>query len=194
VGRPRSTGRGRRRPPRQVAGSRRRGWSTTECEAACTRSPGEPPPCGNNGPTGSRPTTTTAPTRPPGSTRVGRHQADLNCLRDAAHPPVHPSVAVNGRVPKDTQDTDLSPTTHDHVSASIDTVRGKVSSEWHRRPDGRIDMDRRTAPSCRPRHGAAAVTLTTVLRRSTVGGHPGCRAVCGNWSDRRPGRRARRER
>ncbi|WP_309484595.1 family 78 glycoside hydrolase catalytic domain [Streptomyces himalayensis] len=54
--------------------------------------------------------------------------------------PYIPSAAVNSRVPKDTQDTELSPATLDHVSASIETVRGKVSSEWHRRPDGRIDL------------------------------------------------------
>ncbi|MER5183744.1 family 78 glycoside hydrolase catalytic domain [Streptomyces sp. NPDC002896] len=54
--------------------------------------------------------------------------------------PYIPAAAVNSRVPKDTQDTDLSPATLDHVSASIDTVRGKVSSEWQRRPDGRIDL------------------------------------------------------
>jgi alpha-L-rhamnosidase len=35
---------------------------------------------------------------------------------------------------------DLSPTTLDHVSASIDTMRGTVSSQWGRRPDGRIDL------------------------------------------------------
>ncbi|MFI2205675.1 alpha-L-rhamnosidase C-terminal domain-containing protein [Streptomyces sp. NPDC020192] len=54
--------------------------------------------------------------------------------------PYIPSAAVNSRVPKDTQDTDLAPATLDHVSASIDTVRGRVSSEWRRRPDGRIDL------------------------------------------------------
>jgi alpha-L-rhamnosidase len=54
--------------------------------------------------------------------------------------PYIPSVAVNSRVPKDTQDTDLSPATLGHVSASIDTVRGKVSSQWRRRADGRIDL------------------------------------------------------
>ncbi|MER6957952.1 family 78 glycoside hydrolase catalytic domain [Streptomyces sp. NPDC000618] len=54
--------------------------------------------------------------------------------------PYIPAVAVNSLVPKDTQDTDLAPATLDHVSASIDTVRGKVSSEWRRRPDGRIDL------------------------------------------------------
>ncbi|MEU6511600.1 alpha-L-rhamnosidase C-terminal domain-containing protein [Streptomyces sp. NPDC046942] len=54
--------------------------------------------------------------------------------------PYIPSVAVNSRVPKDTQDTDLVPATLDHVSASIDTVRGTVSSAWRRRPDGRIDL------------------------------------------------------
>ncbi|MFH9089879.1 alpha-L-rhamnosidase C-terminal domain-containing protein [Streptomyces sp. NPDC017673] len=54
--------------------------------------------------------------------------------------PYIPAVAVNSRVPNDTQDTDLAPATLDHVSASIDTVRGRVRSEWHRRPDGRIDL------------------------------------------------------
>lgn len=54
--------------------------------------------------------------------------------------PYNPAVAVNSRVPNDTQDTDLAPATLDHVSASIDTVRGRVRSEWHRRPDGRIDL------------------------------------------------------
>ncbi|MEU1553576.1 family 78 glycoside hydrolase catalytic domain [Streptomyces scabiei] len=51
-----------------------------------------------------------------------------------------PSAAVNSRVPKNVEDTDLSPRTLDHVSASIETVRGEVSSEWHRRADGRIDL------------------------------------------------------
>lgn len=54
--------------------------------------------------------------------------------------PYIPAAEVNSRVPKDTQDTDLAPATLDHVSASIDTVRGAVSSEWRRRPDGRIDL------------------------------------------------------
>ncbi|WP_409102185.1 family 78 glycoside hydrolase catalytic domain [Streptomyces galilaeus] len=54
--------------------------------------------------------------------------------------PYIPSAAVNSRVPANTDDTDLAPATLDHVSASIDTVRGKVSSEWRRRPDGRIDL------------------------------------------------------
>ncbi|MGX1267893.1 alpha-L-rhamnosidase [Streptomyces phaeoluteigriseus] len=54
--------------------------------------------------------------------------------------PYIPSAAVNSQVPKSTDDTDLAPATLDHVSASIDTVRGKVSSEWRRRPDGRIDL------------------------------------------------------
>ncbi|MEV4230532.1 family 78 glycoside hydrolase catalytic domain [Streptomyces bobili] len=54
--------------------------------------------------------------------------------------PYIPSAAVNSRVPANTDDTDLAPTTLDHVSASIDTVRGKVSSQWRRRPDGRIDL------------------------------------------------------
>ncbi|GAA3841518.1 hypothetical protein GCM10022403_087150 [Streptomyces coacervatus] len=54
--------------------------------------------------------------------------------------PYIPAVAVNSLVPNGTEDTDLSPATLDHVSASIDTVRGKVSSEWRRRGDGRIDL------------------------------------------------------
>ncbi|GKQ41494.1 glycoside hydrolase family 78 protein [Streptomyces sp. A012304] len=54
--------------------------------------------------------------------------------------PYIPTVAVNSRVPKDTEDLDLAPATLDHVSASIDTVRGRVSSRWRRRPDGRIDL------------------------------------------------------
>lgn len=54
--------------------------------------------------------------------------------------PYIPAAAVNSRVPNGTEDTDLSPATLDHVSASIDTVRGKVSSEWRRREDGRIDL------------------------------------------------------
>ncbi|MFC8430449.1 family 78 glycoside hydrolase catalytic domain [Streptomyces sp. NPDC057253] len=54
--------------------------------------------------------------------------------------PYIPAAAVNSRVPKDVQDTDLAPSTLDQVSASIDTVRGKVSSTWRRRPDGRIDL------------------------------------------------------
>ncbi|MER6159350.1 family 78 glycoside hydrolase catalytic domain [Streptomyces sp. NPDC001868] len=54
--------------------------------------------------------------------------------------PYIPAAAVNSLVPKDTPDTDLAPATLDHVSASIDTVRGKVSSEWRRRSDGRIDL------------------------------------------------------
>ncbi|MFJ4422415.1 family 78 glycoside hydrolase catalytic domain [Streptomyces bobili] len=54
--------------------------------------------------------------------------------------PYIPSAAVNSRVPANTDHTDLAPATLDHVSASIDTVRGKVSSEWRRRPDGRIDL------------------------------------------------------
>ncbi|MFF5147584.1 family 78 glycoside hydrolase catalytic domain [Streptomyces sp. NPDC013157] len=54
--------------------------------------------------------------------------------------PYIPSTPVNSRVPENTDDTDLSPATLDHVSASIDTVRGTVSSEWGRRPDGRIDL------------------------------------------------------
>ncbi|AXG82023.1 hydrolase [Streptomyces paludis] len=54
--------------------------------------------------------------------------------------PYIPVAAVNSRIPKNTEDIDLAPATLDHVSASIDTVRGKVSSEWRRRPDGRIDL------------------------------------------------------
>ncbi|WP_406491061.1 glycoside hydrolase family 78 protein [Streptomyces sp. NBC_01604] len=54
--------------------------------------------------------------------------------------PYIPSAAVNSQVPKNPEDTDLAPATLDHVSASIDTVRGTVSSEWRRRPDGRIDL------------------------------------------------------
>ncbi|MFF3334905.1 alpha-L-rhamnosidase C-terminal domain-containing protein [Streptomyces sp. NPDC002888] len=54
--------------------------------------------------------------------------------------PYIPSAAVNSRVPKGVEDTDLSPATLDHVSASIDTARGRVSSEWRRRADGRIDL------------------------------------------------------
>jgi alpha-L-rhamnosidase len=54
--------------------------------------------------------------------------------------PYIPSSPVNSRVPKDTQDIDLAPATLDHVSASIDTVRGEVSSEWRRRGDGTIDL------------------------------------------------------
>ncbi|MFF2128276.1 family 78 glycoside hydrolase catalytic domain [Streptomyces olivochromogenes] len=54
--------------------------------------------------------------------------------------PYIPTAAVNSRVPKDTDETDLSPATLDHVSASIDTVRGAVSSEWGRRSDGGIDL------------------------------------------------------
>ncbi|MGI3224209.1 alpha-L-rhamnosidase C-terminal domain-containing protein [Streptomyces sp. GTA36] len=54
--------------------------------------------------------------------------------------PYMPEAAVNSRVPKDIQDTDQSPATLDHVSASIDTVQGKMSSEWRRRPAGRIDL------------------------------------------------------
>ncbi|UGQ11332.1 glycoside hydrolase family 78 protein [Yinghuangia sp. ASG 101] len=54
--------------------------------------------------------------------------------------PYIPSAAVNSRVPKNTEDTDLAPATLDHVSASIDTVRGAAASQWHRRPDGRIDL------------------------------------------------------
>ncbi|MFF3816703.1 family 78 glycoside hydrolase catalytic domain [Streptomyces bluensis] len=54
--------------------------------------------------------------------------------------PFIPSAAVNSRVPENTEDTDLTPATLDHVSASIDTVRGRVSSEWRRRQDGRIDL------------------------------------------------------
>lgn len=52
--------------------------------------------------------------------------------------PYIPSAAVNSRVPENIEDTDLSPATLDQVSASIDTVRGEVSSEWQRRADGRI--------------------------------------------------------
>ncbi|MEU6142719.1 family 78 glycoside hydrolase catalytic domain [Streptomyces sp. NPDC047081] len=54
--------------------------------------------------------------------------------------PYIPSVAVNSEVPKSVDDTDLSPATLDHVSSSIDTVRGTVASEWRRRADGRIDL------------------------------------------------------
>lgn len=54
--------------------------------------------------------------------------------------PYIPAVAVNSRIPKNTEETDLSPVTLDHVSASIDTVRGKVASRWRRRADGRIDL------------------------------------------------------
>ncbi|WP_405607770.1 family 78 glycoside hydrolase catalytic domain [Streptomyces sp. NBC_00076] len=54
--------------------------------------------------------------------------------------PYIPAAAVNSRVPTSVEETDLSPATLDHVSASIDTVRGKVSSEWHRRADGGIDL------------------------------------------------------
>ncbi|MES5817616.1 alpha-L-rhamnosidase C-terminal domain-containing protein [Streptomyces sp. RG80] len=54
--------------------------------------------------------------------------------------PYIPELAVNSRVPKNTEDTDLDPATLDHVRAPIDTVRGTVSSEWRRCPDGRIDL------------------------------------------------------
>lgn len=54
--------------------------------------------------------------------------------------PYIPSAAVNSKVPVSVDDTDLSPATLDHVSASIDTVRGRVSSQWRRRTDGRIDF------------------------------------------------------
>lgn len=54
--------------------------------------------------------------------------------------PYIPAVAVNSQVPKSTEDADLAPTTLDHVSASIDTVRGTVSSRWRRREDGKIDL------------------------------------------------------
>ncbi|MFD9042149.1 family 78 glycoside hydrolase catalytic domain [Streptomyces bottropensis] len=54
--------------------------------------------------------------------------------------PYIPSVAVNSRIPKDTQDTALSPATLDHVGAVIDTVRGRVTSRWRRRADGRIAL------------------------------------------------------
>lgn len=54
--------------------------------------------------------------------------------------PYIPAAAVNSRVPKGVEDTDLSPATLDDVSASIDTVRGTVSSRWRRRKDGRIDL------------------------------------------------------
>ena len=54
--------------------------------------------------------------------------------------PYVPATAVNSRVPQNTEDTDLSPELLGHVSASIDTVRGKVSSQWRRRQDGRIDL------------------------------------------------------
>jgi len=54
--------------------------------------------------------------------------------------PYIPAVAVNSQVPKSTEDADLAPATLDHVSASIDTVRGTVSSRWRRRDDGKIDL------------------------------------------------------
>ncbi|MEV5518661.1 alpha-L-rhamnosidase C-terminal domain-containing protein, partial [Streptomyces flaveolus] len=54
--------------------------------------------------------------------------------------PYIPRAPVNSRVLKDVKDTDLSPVTLDHVSASINTVRGRVSSEWRRCQDGRIDL------------------------------------------------------
>ena len=54
--------------------------------------------------------------------------------------PYIPAVAVNSRVPVDTSDLDLSPAPLDRVSASIKTVRGEVSSQWHRRADGRIEL------------------------------------------------------
>ncbi|MEU6372499.1 family 78 glycoside hydrolase catalytic domain [Streptomyces sp. NPDC046909] len=54
--------------------------------------------------------------------------------------PYIPAAAVNSRVPKNTEDTDLAPVPLGRVSASIDTVRGRVSSEWRRREDGRIDL------------------------------------------------------
>ncbi|MFF0160558.1 family 78 glycoside hydrolase catalytic domain [Streptomyces sp. NPDC005263] len=54
--------------------------------------------------------------------------------------PYIPSAAVNSRVPKNTEDLDLAPATLDHVSASIDTVRGRVSAQWRRRSDGRIAL------------------------------------------------------
>ncbi|WP_460061048.1 family 78 glycoside hydrolase catalytic domain [Streptomyces sp. YKOK-I1] len=54
--------------------------------------------------------------------------------------PYIPTVAVNSRVPKDTSDTDLAPATLDHVGATIDTVRGTVSSRWRRRADRRIEL------------------------------------------------------
>ncbi|MEU1555099.1 family 78 glycoside hydrolase catalytic domain [Streptomyces scabiei] len=54
--------------------------------------------------------------------------------------PYVPSVAVNSQVPTSVDDTDLSPAALGHVSASIDTVRGTVSSQWRRRTDGRIAL------------------------------------------------------
>ncbi|MFF5139375.1 alpha-L-rhamnosidase C-terminal domain-containing protein [Streptomyces sp. NPDC013157] len=54
--------------------------------------------------------------------------------------PYIPAAAVNSRVPENTDDTVLSPATLDHVSASIDTVRRRVASEWRRRPGGGIDL------------------------------------------------------
>ncbi|MGW1560866.1 family 78 glycoside hydrolase catalytic domain [Streptomyces sp. NPDC002144] len=54
--------------------------------------------------------------------------------------PYIPSAPVNSRVPTGVDDTDLSPAPLDHVSASIDTVRGRVSSQWRRRADGRIEL------------------------------------------------------
>ncbi|WP_338682668.1 family 78 glycoside hydrolase catalytic domain [Streptomyces acidiscabies] len=54
--------------------------------------------------------------------------------------PYIPSTPVNSRVPANVDDVDLSPTPLDHVSATINTVRGKVTSEWHRLPDTRIAL------------------------------------------------------
>ncbi|MFI6435095.1 alpha-L-rhamnosidase C-terminal domain-containing protein [Streptomyces sp. NPDC050759] len=55
--------------------------------------------------------------------------------------PYIPAVAFNSRLPVDTSDLDLAPAPLDRVSASIKTVHGEVSSQWHRRAaDGRIEL------------------------------------------------------
>ncbi|MFE7331835.1 family 78 glycoside hydrolase catalytic domain [Streptomyces sp. NPDC057565] len=54
--------------------------------------------------------------------------------------PYIPSVSVNSKVPTSTSDTDLNPASLDHVAASINTVRGKVTSNWSRRTDGRVTL------------------------------------------------------
>lgn len=61
--------------------------------------------------------------------------------------PYIPAAAVNSRVPENTDDTDLAPATLDHVSAAIDTVRGRVASDWRRRPDGGIDLSVTVPPN-----------------------------------------------
>ena len=77
---------------------------TGQPRATSTRSPRAPPRCGNSGPTGSRSTTTTAPTWPPGSTRAwpasSRPRPPTSRCASARTSPRPPSTV---EVPKNTR-------------------------------------------------------------------------------------------